>query len=215
MLFDLDGTLIDSVYEHVAAWSLALRCEGIVLPTWKIHRHIGMSGEAFVRELAREAGTQKRLDIRRLEKNHDAEFDKLHLEVLPGALELLEHLGRTRVGWAIATTGGREQTERLLQKLQVPRPAVVITGDDVKQAKPAPDVFVLAAQKMRVPISDCIVIGDSPWDVLAAARKRALGVGLLSGGYSQAELESAGAFRVYSDPNDLLLHIEDLGIPGE
>jgi beta-phosphoglucomutase-like phosphatase (HAD superfamily) len=85
----------------------------------------------------------------------------------------------------------------------------------VKQAKPAPDVFVLAAQKMRVPISDCIVIGDSPWDVLAAARKRALGVGLLSGGYSQAELESAGAFRVYSDPNDLLLHIEDLGIPGE
>ena len=203
------------MYEHVAAWSLALRCEGIVLPTCKVHRHIGMSGQAFVRMLAREAGTRKQLDIQRMEKNHDAEFNKLHLEVLPGAIELLEHLQRTRIGWAIATTGGREQTDRLLQKLQIPRPAVVITGDDVKQAKPAPDVFVLAAQKMRVPISDCIVIGDSPWDVLAAARKRALGVGLLTGGYSHEELESAGAFRVYSDPNDLLVHIEDLGIPGE
>ena len=92
---------------------------------------------------------------------------------------------------------------------------MVITGDDVIKAKPSPDVFVLAAKRLGVPIENCIVVGDSPWDMLAAGRRRALGVGLLSGGYSKAELEEAGAFRVYADPADMLLHIEDLVIPGE
>jgi len=214
MLFDLDGSLIDSVYEHVTAWSAALRSEGVVLPTWKIHRHVGMSGESFVRELAREAGFSRRLDIDRLERKHDTHFNKSHLEVLPGVSALLRHLRRTGVRWAIATTGGRKATQRLLRKLPVPTGTVVVTGDDVRRAKPAPDVFLLAAERMGAAIADCIVIGDSPWDVLAAARKRALGVGLLSGGYSRNELERAGAFRVYSDPEDLLIHIEDLGIPG-
>jgi beta-phosphoglucomutase-like phosphatase (HAD superfamily) len=88
----------------------------------------------------------------------------------------------------------------------------IVTGDDVAKAKPSPDIFVLAANRLRGAVSDCIVIGDSVWDVLAAGRKRALPVGLLSGGYSQEELERAGAFRVYADPADMLLHIEDLGI---
>jgi len=214
MLFDLDGSLIDSVYEHVTAWSVALRSEGVVLPTWKIHRRIGMSGESFVRELAREAGCRRRLDIDRLERKHDIQFNKFRLEVLPGVSALLRHLRRTGVRWAIATTGGKSATQRLLRKLPVPTGTVVVTGDDVRRAKPAPDVFLLAAERMRAAISDCIVVGDSPWDVLAAARKRALGVGLLSGGYSRDELERAGAFRVYADPEDLLIHIEDLGIPG-
>lgn len=214
LLFDLDGTLIDSVYEHVTAWSHALRSEGIVLPNWAIHRHIGMSGEAFVRELAREAGVKRRLNIEQLEARHDANFHPSKLEVLPGADALLRHLHRVGVKWAIATTGGRKPTNRLLRHLTIPRGVPVVTGDDVERAKPAPDVFVLAAEKLEVPIDDCIVVGDSTWDVLAAARKSALGVGLLSGGYSQEELERAGAFRVYSDPEDLLIHIEDLGIPG-
>ena len=90
----------------------------------------------------------------------------------------------------------------------------MITGDDVVNAKPSPDVFALAAERLGVPMTDAIVVGDSIWDLLAAGRKSALGVGLLSGGYSQAELEQAGAFRVYTDPADMLAHIEDLGIPG-
>jgi beta-phosphoglucomutase-like phosphatase (HAD superfamily) len=92
---------------------------------------------------------------------------------------------------------------------------VVITGDDVIKAKPSPDVFVLAAKRLGVLIENCIVVGDSPWDMLAAGRRRALGVGLLSGGYSKGELEEAGAFRVYADPAEMLLHIEDLGIEGK
>ena len=218
ILFDLDGTLIDSVYEHVLAWSRALRSEGIGLPAWKIHRHIGMSGSSFVRELLREVNSRKRqsqLEIDRLEKKHAAEFKKMRLEMLPGARQLLAHLQKIGVRWAIATTGAKKQTQRLLKDLKVPPEVPVVTGDDITKAKPSPDIFVKAAERLSVPLSDCIVVGDSVWDVLAAARRSALGVGLLCGGYGQEELERAGAFRVYADPADLLVHIEDLGIPGQ
>ncbi len=215
VLFDLDGTLIDSVYEHVTAWSLALRSEGIKLPNWKIHRHIGMSSSSFIKELLREtASNRRRLKIGDMDQKHDAEFEEMRLELLPGAQNLLNHLEQVGVPWAIATTGGKRQTKRLLRRFKIPKRVPVVNGDDVKNAKPSPDIFVKAAQKLGVPIGDCIVIGDSVWDVLAAGRKSALGVGLLSGGYSREELERAGAFRVYADPADLLVHIEDLGIPG-
>ena len=184
VLFDLDGTLIDSVYEHVVVWSKALKDAGIVLPSWKIHRHVGMSGKSFLRELLREMKPAARqLDLDRLEQKHLAHFIKRidHFEPLPGSRELLKHLSRRGVPWAIATTGSRAQTKRLLQELEIPNDVPVISGDDVENAKPSPDVFILAAERLRVPISDCIVVGDSVWDLLAAGRKNALGVGLLSG----------------------------------
>jgi HAD superfamily hydrolase (TIGR01549 family) len=217
ILFDLDGTLIDSVYEHVEAWAATLRGSGIVLPTWKIHRRIGMSGKSFARELLREL---KRLpgtvSIEDLEQRHDKEFQRRirDLTVLPGSQDLLDHLTTRKVRWAIATTGNKKQSSRLLEKLKLPSGTAVVTGDDVERAKPSPDIFMAAAEKVGVNMSDCIVVGDSVWDLLAAGRKSALGVGLLSGGYSEEELERAGAFRVYDDPADLLMHIEQLGIPG-
>ena len=198
----------------MAAWSIALRAEGIVLPNWKIHRQIGMSGSSFVRELIRDAGLKKRIPQDRLERSHDREFAKLPLQVLPGADALVRHLRRLGVACAIATTGGRKATNRLLRRLRIPPGVEVVTGDDVKNAKPAPDVFVLAAARLNVPISDCIVIGDSTWDVLAAGRKSALGVGLLSGGYSQEELERAGAFRVYPIPRISYFTSRILVFPG-
>lgn len=82
----------------------------------------------------------------------------------------------------------------------------------VAKAKPSPDVFITAAARLSVVIEHCVVVGDSVWDRLAAGRRRALAVGLLTGGYSQAELEQSGAFRVYADPGDMLDHIEDLGL---
>jgi HAD superfamily hydrolase (TIGR01549 family) len=216
ILFDLDGTLLDTVYQHVTAWSAALKSEGIILPNWKIHRRIGMSGKALVQQLLRELGTARR-DIGSLEKKHDTQFVKAsrNVELLPGARELLAFLTRRGIRWAIATTGNKKQTMRLLKNLDIPPSVPLITGDDVARAKPSPDIFVLAAERVGVPISDCIVTGDSVWDILAAGRKSALGVGILSGGYSQEELERAGAFRVYADPADMLMHIEDLGISGE
>ena len=214
-MFDLDGTLIDTVYEHVLAWSVALRSAGVMASNWGIHRRIGMSGHALVRQMVREIGKEhRRVDVEDLEKKHDAEFNRVasRVRALPGAQDLLDRLTRMRVRWAIATTGGKRQTKKLLQRLRIPPKAVVVTGDDVAKAKPSPDVFVMAASRLNMPIDHCIVVGDSVWDMLAAGRRRALGVGLLSGGYSQEELQQSGAFRVYADPSDMLEHIEDLGI---
>jgi len=214
ILFDLDGTLIDTVYQHVSAWSVALRSVGVVIPQWKIHRRVGMSGRSMVQQLLAEQGSRLKVDIGLLEKKHDAGFTKASRDphILPGSKELLKFLTRKHIRWAIATTGGKEQTARLLKKLDIPAGVPVVTGDDVAKTKPSPDVFVLAADQLGVPIEDCIVTGDSVWDMLAAARKRALGVGLLCGGYGREELEGSGAFRIYADPEEMLLHIEDLGI---
>jgi len=217
VLFDLDGTLIDSNYQHVDAWSKALSSAGIVIPTWKIHRRIGMSGKSFLRELLREIRRKHtRANLERLEKEHDQIFRRhIHrLVPLPGAVDLLKHLSRHCVRIAIATTSGREQTSRLLRQINIPAATRVVTGDDVEKAKPSPDIFVVAAGTLNVPINNCIVVGDSAWDLLAAGRKSALGVGLLSGGYGQDELEQAGAFRVYADTADMLMHLEQLGLPG-
>jgi HAD superfamily hydrolase (TIGR01549 family) len=218
ILFDLDGTLIDSVYEHVIAWDISLRSAGIIVPSWKIHRRIGMNGESMVRQLLREPEVhERRVKAEPLEKKHDAAFNKAirNISTLPGTGALLRYLSRSGILWAIATTGNRKQTTRVMRELKLPKPTVVMTGDDVVKAKPSPDVFVLAAKRLKVPIENCIVVGDSPWDMLAAGRRRALGVGILAGGYSKGELEEAGAFRVYSDPAEMLLHIEDLGISGQ
>ena len=218
ILFDLDGTLVDTVYQHVIAWSAPLRTAGIVIPDWKIHRHVGMSGKSMLQQLFREHAPNKRkVNIDALEKQHDAAFTQLsrNIRLLPGAHELLRHLTRQGVPWAIATTGNKPQTKRILRNLTIPPKTVVVTGDDVEQAKPSPDVFVLAADRLGVPIENCIVTGDSIWDMLAAGRRRALGIGILAGGYSKEELTQSGAFRTYSDPADMLQHIEDLGVPGK
>lgn len=120
-LFDVDGTLIDSVYEHVEAWAIALRAVGIVLPNWELHRRIGMSGQSFLHELLRKTGRPRLRpgDLERLEHRHTAEFSKKipTLEPLPGARELLNYLSATKVSWAIATTGNSKQTRRLLKPL--------------------------------------------------------------------------------------------------
>jgi HAD superfamily hydrolase (TIGR01509 family) len=214
ILFDLDGTLVDTAYRHVTSWAAALEDAGILVPEWKIHRRIGMSGRSLVRQLVREHGLHSsKIDVEQLEKAHDTVFNKLSsIQPLPGAENLLRYLTKHGVGWAIATTGGKQQTKKLLRTLRIPGKTVVVTGDDVAKAKPSPDVFVSAAKRLGIPVEYCIVVGDSVWDMLAAGRRRALSVGLLSGGYSQAELEQAGAFRVYADPADMLEHIEDIGL---
>ena len=218
VLFDLDGTLVDSNYEHVSAWSQALRSADIIIPMWKIHRRIGMSGKSFLRELLREGLPHKRNpDLEQLERKHDILFRRSipRLAPLPGANKLLIHLSENGIQIAIATTGGRAQTSQLLRQIDIPESAVIVTGDDVEKAKPSPDVFVLASEHLHTPIAECIVVGDSPWDMLAARRKSALGVALLSGGYGQEDLERAGAFRVYSDTADMFMHLEQLGLPGK
>ena len=215
ILFDLDGTLIDSVYQHVLAWREALEAVGIDIPVWSIHRKIGMSGGLFTRALLRETGTQLAPGgADRLLKGHRDAFVRYAPGVrpLPGAVALLRHLTEAGAPWAIATSGRRETAGPTLVALEVPDGVPVITRDMVERAKPDPDLFLAAAQALDLPIEDCVVVGDSVWDLLAARRARALGVGLLSGGYGKEELERAGAFRVYEDPADLLRHLDDVGV---
>jgi HAD superfamily hydrolase (TIGR01509 family) len=214
-LFDLDGTLVDSVYQHVLAWKEALDAEGIELSVWRIHRKIGMSGGLFTHQLLRETGLEISAErIERLRLGHAAAYRKHASQIrpLPGACELLSWLSEAGIPWAIATSGRMETAAVNLQALGVdPDRIPVVTRDQVKYAKPDPDLFLAAAARLGAPIETALVVGDSIWDMLAAIRCRALGVGLQSGGYGCDELQKAGAFRVYEDPADLLLHIDDVG----
>jgi HAD superfamily hydrolase (TIGR01549 family) len=214
-LFDLDGTLVDSVYQHVLAWQEALDEGGIELSVWRIHRKIGMSGGLFANALLRETGREVTAeDAARLRKLHaEAYARRSHLVVpLPGAKELLAYLSDLEVPWAIATSGYIESAGPVLDLLDLPDDIPVITRDRVEHAKPDPDLFLAAAEHLGVDISNSVVVGDSVWDLLAARRARALGVGLLSGGYGTDELERAGAYRVYEDPADLLRHLDEVGV---
>jgi HAD superfamily hydrolase (TIGR01509 family) len=214
-LFDLDGTLIDSVYQHVIAWRDALEEVGINLPVWKIHRRIGMSGGLFVGALARE------LDME-LDREVIAALPGLHADAfmrrfdsvrpLPGASELLETLSAHQVRWAIATSGAQRYAGLSLELLGLPTDTPLVTRDQVRYAKPDPDLFLTAAERIGAGIDDSVVVGDSVWDLLAARRARALGVGVLSGGYGRDELIQAGAYRVYDDPRDLLEHLDEVGV---
>jgi len=218
LLLDLDGTLIDSVYQHAIAWHKALELGGIRLSVWRIHRRIGMSGGLLADSLARETGHDlSEKDAAKLKRTHARLFAAQVRDVrpLPGALDLVRHLTKMRVAWAVATSGALASARPLLKLVNIPPGVPVITRDDVAHAKPNPDLWIAAAARLDVPIESAIAVGDSVWDLLAARRARALGVGLLSGGYGQDELERAGAYRVYEDPADLLLHIDELGIRAE
>jgi HAD superfamily hydrolase (TIGR01509 family) len=214
-LFDLDGTLVDSVYQHVLAWKTALDAENIDLSVWRIHRKIGMSGGLFANQLLRE--TDVPIDparIERLRRAHAEAYQSLGRSVrpLPGACELLAFLSEARIPWAIATSGRMETAAVNLRALGVdPEHNAIVTRDQVKYAKPDPDLFLAAAAKLGAEIERAIVVGDSIWDMLAATRCRALGVGLLSGGYGGEELRQSGAIRVYDDPADLLDHLDEVG----
>ncbi|MGH7521974.1 MAG: HAD family hydrolase [Gemmatimonadales bacterium] len=215
ILLDLDGTLTDSVYQHALAWHRALEIGGIELSVWRIHRRIGMSGGLLAESLARETGKElSDKDAAKMKKAHARLFAAQLRDIrpLPGAKALVRHLTKTKVPWAVATSGALASARPLLKLIDLPPGVPIITRDDVQHAKPNPDLWLAAAARLGVPIESAIAVGDSVWDLLAARRARALGVALLSGGYGQEELERAGAYRVYEDPADLLLHIDELGI---
>src|SRR5262245_25142612 len=167
-LFDLDGTLIDSVYQHVLAWRQALEAEQISLSVWRIHRKIGMSGGLLMNSLLRETGLaidQARAE--RLERLHAAAYRQYagDLRPLPGARELLAHLTDTGIPWAIATSARIESAQPALDVLGVNPAAVpVVTRDQVKYGKPDPDLFLAAAERLGVDIETSSVVGDSVWD---------------------------------------------------
>ena len=214
LIFDLDGTLVDSVYQHVAAWHDALRKNRIPISQWRIHRAIGMSGSLFLPKLLRAEGIRhphKLID--KLEAAHDKNFDTLipRVDVLPGSTKLLKVLENRSIPFAIATSGSAAQTKKLLARIPVRPDCIVVTADDVATAKPAPDLFEVAAEKLAKEPKDCFIVGDSVWDVLAARRMPSAAIALKCGGFDGNELQQSGAYRVYEDPEDLRDSLEQLG----
>lgn len=215
LIFDLDGTLVDTVYAHVFAWQRALAEAGLPIDGWRIHRRIGMSGGLFTRAVAREAGRALAdAEAEAIQRRHGELFRELLPErrPLPGARELLAFLREEGVTHGIATSGRRPEIDASLEALGVPPDMTVVERGDVLRAKPEPDLFLACQERLGVEIRDCYVVGDAVWDLLAARRAGMLSVGLLTGGYGEDELLSAGAFRVYRGADELLDAIDELGI---
>jgi HAD superfamily hydrolase (TIGR01509 family) len=215
IIFDLDGTLVDSVYHHVRVWHDVLRKAGIVAAQWRIHGAIGMSGSLFLPKLLRDIGhAHSKSLVTRLQSAHARQFSTLipHIEPLPGAGHLLKLLKRRNIPFAIATSGNAQHTNRLLRRVGGSE-CPVITSEDVAAAKPAPDLFELAAKRLGKEARDCFIVGDSIWDVLAGLRMNASVVGLLSGGFGGELLQRSGTYRVYADPLELSESLEQLGFP--
>jgi len=203
------------VYAHVFSWQRALAEAGMAIDGWKIHRRIGMSGGLFTRAVARELGRElSQAEADTLQRRHGQLFQEILPErrALPGAVDLLRALDEAGVKYGIATSGRRPDINRSLECLGVGAGTVVVERGDVPRAKPAPDLFLNCQQRLGVPADDCFVVGDAVWDLLAARRARMLCIGLLSGGYGEDELTKAGAYRVYRDPEELHLSLDELGV---
>jgi HAD superfamily hydrolase (TIGR01509 family) len=214
LIFDLDGTLVDTVYAHVFAWQRALAEEGMPLDGWRIHRRIGMSGGLFTRAVAREVGRElSPAEIEAIQGRHGRIFRELLPErrPLPGAVALLADLRARGVVHGIATSGRRPEIDPSLDALGIENGLVVVDRGAVARAKPEPDLFLACAAALGAEPEDCYVVGDAVWDLLAARRARMLSIGLLSGGYGVDELLAAGAFRVYDDARELHRSLDELG----
>jgi HAD superfamily hydrolase (TIGR01549 family) len=215
LIFDLDGTLVDTVYAHVFAWQRAFSERGLAIDGWRIHRRIGMSGGLFTRAAARELGRPlSDDDARALQTRHGELFRELLPErrALPGAAALLAELRERAIVHGIATSGSRPDIDASLDALGVTEGTVVVNRGDVERAKPEPDLFLECARRLGADATDCYVVGDAVWDLLAARRARMLSIGLLSGGYGDDELTRAGAFRVYRDAGELHESLDELGV---
>jgi HAD superfamily hydrolase (TIGR01549 family) len=215
LIFDLDGTLIDTVYAHVFAWQMAFGEAEIPIEGWRIHRRVGMSGGQFIRAVTREIGRELTSEESEdLQRRHTEIYAELYPEPkpLPGAVELLRCLKESGVTYGIATSGGRPEIDKSLEAIGVGDDVIVIDSSFVAQTKPAPDLFLACQQRLCVSTLECYVVGDAVWDILAARRAGMLSVGLLCGGYGEDELTKAGAYRVYRDPAELLTALDELGV---
>jgi HAD superfamily hydrolase (TIGR01549 family) len=215
LIFDLDGTLVDTVYAHVFAWQRALDEAELPIEAWKIHRRIGMSGGLFTRAVAREVGRPLTPgEAEEIQARHGELFRELlpDRRPLPGAVELLAGLRELGVAYGIATSGRRPEIDRSLDVLGIGEDTVVVERGRVQRAKPEPDLFLSCADQLGVPADECFVVGDAVWDLLAARRAHMFSIGLLSGGYGEDELIRAGAFRVYRDAEQLRSSLDELGL---
>ncbi len=215
LIFDLDGTLVDSVYEHVAAWHIAFTSHGITLPAFEYHKRVGMTGAMLVRAVSDAFDLDLSGEVRAsIEKAEADEYHKYidRASAVPGVQLLWRTLEKYKTPWAIATSANPDDAAKLLKIIATPQDAVVVTKNDETESKPSPEPFAKAAEKLGVDVGDSIVIGDAVWDMLSSRRAGALGVGVLTGGYSREELVAAGAYRVYENVGEMARRFSELGL---
>jgi HAD superfamily hydrolase (TIGR01509 family) len=195
-ILDVDGTLVDTNYQHAIAWYRAFRQNGEILPIWRIHRHIGMGGDHLVRALCGdEVDEQKGADIRAAEKAlYMALIDEV--EPLDGAGKLIRELKERGHDVVLASSAKPDEVERYIDLLDARELADGwTTSADVEATKPEPDLVKAAVEKSGA--GDAVMVGDSTWDCEAAGRAGLTTVAVLTGGFSEAELREAGAVAVY------------------
>ena len=215
LLFDLDGTLVDTVYAHVLAWQLALGEAGVVVDGYRLHRHVGSSGGLIVRYAQREAGHKLSAEqVETVHRRHGELFRQIlpRPRPLPGAVEVFRALRESGIPYAIATASYRPVIDASLEAVGVGSEAVVVEGKGTLRGKPEPDLFLASRERLGTRAEDCIVVGDAIWDHVGARRAGMLSVGVLTGGYGEEELYHAGAFRVFRHIADLLQNLDELGI---
>jgi HAD superfamily hydrolase (TIGR01509 family) len=201
-ILDVDGTLVDTNYQHSIAWYRAFRQNDVVLPIWRIHRHIGMGGDQLVKSLAGEQlETEKGDDIRAAESVLYGEL-MTEVEPLEGARDLIEDLKQRGHAVVLASSAKAHEVEHYLDLLDARELADGwTTSADVEATKPEPDLVVAAVEKAGG--GDAVMVGDSVWDCEAAKRAGLDTIAVLTGGFSEAELREAGALAVYSSITEL------------
>ncbi len=208
VLFDIDGTLLDSNYHHALAWSRAFQRHEIPVAVWDIHRHIGMGGDRLVAAVAGDEAEEQHGDA--LRQAWEQEFDEIieQTRLLAGARELLAELGRRGLAVVLASSGIPRHTKRAADLLHAHEHTDAATSSaDAEASKPDPELLDEALA--RVGGERGFMVGDAVWDVEAASKEGLPAVGLLCGGYGRAELLEAGAVAVYRDPADLLEHLDE------
>lgn len=212
LVFDLDGTLVDSTFHHALAWHRAFLSVGLDIPCWRLQRHIGMGGDRLVAAVAGEQVEQEMGD--RVRAAWEREYDEMLDEpvLLPGARELLTAVRERGLQVVLASSAIPRHAARALRLLESDKRAdASLTNDDAERSKPDPELLEKAMQ--RVDSRASLLVGDSVWDVEAGLRAGIPTVAVLSGGYGEEELRAAGATWVFEDPVDLLAHLDHVVAP--
>ena len=211
VVLDVDGTLVDTVYQHTVMWAQAFATVDVDVPMWRLHRAIGMGGDRLVAEVAGEDVEEKYGD--KVRDEHDERFGAVidDIRPLPGAADLLDALRERDLKVVLASSGIEEQTKRLLALVGgEERSHGWTSSDDVDASKPAPDLIQVAMEKVGA--SSAVVVGDAVWDITAAEKAGLPSIGLLCGGFGEGELRDAGADEVFRDPRDLLEHLDETSL---
>jgi HAD superfamily hydrolase (TIGR01509 family) len=212
VLFDVDGTLVDSNYLHVYAWQRAFDSEGLSVAAWRIHRGIGMDGSKLVRALSDDAPSDVQDRLSDAHSRYYRETSSL-LAPLPGARELLRRVAELGLQVVLASSAPDDELDMLRRVLGCDDVIAATTSSrDVDTAKPEPGIVQVAMDRVGVTAGQAVFVGDAVWDAKAAGAAGLPCIGLRSGGSAGAELQAAGASPIFADPQDLLDHLESTRI---